>query len=156
MQVALLVSRAYQKPASRLACRFMRTGNPVTVEHLLSELRTLDIRLYVEGDRLRCSAPRGCLTAEIEQEIAALKPQLLQVLRPASASPLQIPKRTLTEAGAPLSFAQERFWFLQNLDPESADYNITARRRFSDRLDASQLQKALEAVMDRHAVLRTC
>lgn len=53
----------------------------MSTEQLLTELRTLDIRLFVEGDRLRCSAPKGSLTSELEQRIAAHKPELIRALR---------------------------------------------------------------------------
>ena len=49
----------------------------MSTELLLSELRRLDIRLFVEGDQLRCSAPKGRLTKELEQRIAANKPELI-------------------------------------------------------------------------------
>jgi TubC N-terminal docking domain len=53
----------------------------VSTELLLSELRRLDIRLFVEGDQLRCSAPKGRLTKELELRIAANKPDLIHSLR---------------------------------------------------------------------------
>jgi amino acid adenylation domain-containing protein len=127
----------------------------VSIEEPLSELRTLDIRLSVEGERLRCSAPQVGLACELEQQITALKPELLRSLHPSFGSSLRIPKRPVPQAGAPLSFAQERFWFLQNFDPDTSTYNITASRKFSERLDADRLRAALGTVVERHAVLRT-
>jgi amino acid adenylation domain-containing protein len=126
----------------------------VSVEPLLSELRALDIRLFVEGVRLRCSAPHGSLSPELEQKISAQKAELLQVLRPSSAAPPRIPKYPVPDGGAALSFAQERFWFLQNFDPDSAAYNITAYQRFEERLDPGVMEAALRAVVERHPVLR--
>ncbi len=57
--------------------------------------------------------------------------------------------------GAPLSFAQERLWFLSRLDPDSATYNIAAALRLRGRLDTPALEGALRQILRRHAVLRT-
>ncbi|MEV6823926.1 thioester reductase domain-containing protein [Amycolatopsis sp. NPDC051102] len=55
----------------------------------------------------------------------------------------------------PLSFAQERIWFLDQLDPGSAAFTITAALRVRGRLDAAALDRALTALTERHEVLRT-
>ncbi|MEY9911336.1 thioester reductase-like protein [Catenulispora sp. MAP12-49] len=54
----------------------------------------------------------------------------------------------------PLSFAQERIWFLEQLDPGSAAFTITAALRVRGHLDAVALDRALTALADRHEVLR--
>ena len=56
---------------------------------------------------------------------------------------------------APLSFAQQRLWFLQRLDPESTAYNLTRAFRLQGRLDVQALENAFNALIVRHAVLRT-
>ncbi|GAA1964519.1 thioester reductase domain-containing protein [Catenulispora subtropica] len=70
---------------------------------------------------------------------------------------LQVP--TGLDAAAPdvfpLSFAQERIWFLEQLDPGSAAFTITAALRVRGRLDAAALDRALAALAGRHEVLRT-
>jgi amino acid adenylation domain-containing protein len=59
------------------------------------------------------------------------------------------------EIPLPLSFAQQRLWFLQQLEPESPFYNVPVAVRLSGRLDASALAGALAQVVRRHATLRT-
>ena len=55
----------------------------------------------------------------------------------------------------PLSFAQQRLWFLDQLEPGSAAYNIPAALRLRGPLDAEALRKTLETMVERHEALRT-
>jgi amino acid adenylation domain-containing protein len=55
----------------------------------------------------------------------------------------------------PLSFSQERMWFLNRLEPDSGVYNIPAALRLSGSLDYRALSRALAAIIDRQEGLRT-
>ncbi len=54
-----------------------------------------------------------------------------------------------------LSFAQQRLWFLSQWEPESPAYNLPYALRLTGPLDIAVLQRALDEMIDRHAVLRT-
>ena len=127
----------------------------MSAELLLSELRALNIRLFVEDSRLRCSAPKGSLTRELEQRIAVQKTELIEVLKASTSQTTSIPRQPVSENNLPLSSAQERFWFLQNLEPETTNYNITAYQCVVAPVDVITLELALRAVVDRHEILRT-
>ncbi|MBV8201144.1 MAG: amino acid adenylation domain-containing protein, partial [Acidobacteria bacterium] len=62
-----------------------------------------------------------------------------------------------TDAGEvyPLSFAQERLWFLERLAPGLAVYNVPAAVRLTGRLDAAALRRSLAGIVGRHEALRT-
>jgi amino acid adenylation domain-containing protein len=55
----------------------------------------------------------------------------------------------------PLSYAQERLWFLEQMAPGSSVYNIPTAVRFTGRLDTAALARALGEVVHRHEALRT-
>lgn len=57
--------------------------------------------------------------------------------------------------GTPLSFAQERLYFLDRLEPGSAAYVRPWALRLAGPLDAAALEKALGEILRRHAILRT-
>ena len=63
-----------------------------------------------------------------------------------------IPKRA--DGPAPLSYAQERLWFLDKLVPGSAAYNIVVGIRMRGRLDSDALEQSVRWVAERHQVLR--
>ncbi|NPC46572.1 non-ribosomal peptide synthase/polyketide synthase, partial [Corallococcus exiguus] len=66
------------------------------------------------------------------------------------------PLRPVAHEGAvPLSFAQQRLWFLDQLTPGDASYNIPTALRLTGRVDVESLRRAFEALVARHDSLRT-
>ncbi|SAL01897.1 non-ribosomal peptide synthetase [Caballeronia pedi] len=55
----------------------------------------------------------------------------------------------------PLTYAQERLWFLWNLEPASAAYTIAGAVRLKGRLDKTAMRRALDHLVMRHESLRT-
>jgi hypothetical protein len=71
---------------------------------------------------------------------------------------VELPPPALIRHGrtsAPLSFAQERLWFVDAAAPGAATYNVPLLLRWSEPVDAAALSVALRAVADKHEVLRT-
>ncbi len=59
------------------------------------------------------------------------------------------------EGGLPMSFGQQRLWFLEDFEPESADYHSALPLRITGELDADALRAAIGDLVARHESLRT-
>jgi amino acid adenylation domain-containing protein len=55
----------------------------------------------------------------------------------------------------PLSFAQQRLWFIDQLEPNNSFYNVPAAVRLSGELDVHALERTVTEIVRRHEVLRT-
>ncbi|PSB51012.1 non-ribosomal peptide synthetase [filamentous cyanobacterium Phorm 6] len=128
-----------------------------TIE-FINNLRKLDINLFMEGERLRCNAPEGTLTPALKSEINERKAEIISFLHQANnqknASALAPISRTKNNT-FPLSFAQQRLWFLNQLQPNSAFYNIPLGLHFSGQLNIVALESSLQLLINRHEILRT-
>jgi aspartate racemase len=126
----------------------------MSYEAILSELRVRQIRLWEDGGRLRCSAPKGAMTPELEQAISNHKSELLGLLKGAIPGVRDPVRRAARAATMPLSFAQEGLWFLNKLHP-GCSLNIAAYKAIIGEVDEKTLERAVAAVVARHEVLRT-
>ena len=87
--------------------------------------------------------------------VAGLAPQI-EAARTAGALAAAPPLQRITRNDAlALSFAQQRLWFLDQLEPGNLFYNIPTAIRLSGPLDVDALRNALNTVIRRHEVLRT-
>ena len=98
---------------------------------------------------------------ELSKRLAHLSPKqrelLLKKLQQANrepASEFKIQPRK-NPSNYPLSFAQERLWFLQQLAPESPFYNMPMALLIRGKLNQSSLKQAIAYLLDRHEILRS-
>jgi aspartate racemase len=130
----------------------------VTATELLVRLRELGVRLRADGASLHCSAPEGVLTATLQDEISQRKAEILALLEEPGAGETgeSVRLRPMPrDGGLPLSFAQQRLWFLDQLEPGTSAYTIAGRRRMHGPLDLTALTGALSELVRRHESLRT-
>src|SRR5258708_40145331 len=95
-------------------------------DDLLQVLRQLGIELRGDGDGLPFRAPRGALTPELRAELAERRDELLHLLGAGADGPPAAGgiARAGRDRPLPLSFAQERLWFLEQLSAEGGLYNL--------------------------------
>ena len=128
-----------------------------TVE-FISYLRSLDINIFVEGSRLRCNAPEGIITPELRAEISQKKAEIISFLQAANRTSNFTPAPIVPVArdgNLPLSFAQQRLWFLDQLVPNNPFYNVPAALRLTGALNFAALQQTFNEIVRRHEALRT-
>ena len=97
-----------------------------------------------------------------EEDIAKLSPEakrklLAKILRKKVTSITSTPPlKPISRDGAlPLSFSQERLWFLSQLEPDNLAYNLSGGVRFKGRLRPDILERSLLEIVQRHEILRT-
>src|SRR5689334_1516184 len=99
-------------------------------------------------------------TVSREDRLKTLSPaqraQLVKRLRDEAASrpeSSRIPRRATPEP-SPLSFAQQRLWFLDQLEPGKSYYNVSFALQLECLLDLEALEASLNEIVRRHEVLR--
>ncbi|NEQ78398.1 MAG: non-ribosomal peptide synthetase, partial [Okeania sp. SIO2C9] len=124
----------------------------------ISYLQNLGVKLWIEQEQLECYAPKGAMTAELKQNLVERKTEILEFLREVQitqksvASSIQSVSR---EQVIPLSFAQQRLWFIEKLGLSSNAYNMPLTLNLVGQLDYVALQKSFNEIMARHETLRT-
>jgi amino acid adenylation domain-containing protein/non-ribosomal peptide synthase protein (TIGR01720 family) len=118
-------------------------GHSLLATQVMSRLRsTFDVEMPL---RELFTTPRlEDLAARIEEALRAGEQQRTPPLLP-------VPR----EGSVPLSFAQQRLWFIDQLEPGSALYNMPVALRAAGPLDAAVLALCFGEVVRRHEVLRT-
>ncbi|HEX8351551.1 MAG TPA: condensation domain-containing protein, partial [Pyrinomonadaceae bacterium] len=118
-------------------------GHSLLATQLISRVRqTFNVEL---GLRDLFAAPTvGQLSELVERELRAG--------REVQDNPVVRAER---DGDLPLSFAQQRLWFLNRLDPESSFYNIAFSPRLAGRLNVEALRRGFSEVYARHESLRT-
>ncbi|MBC1218451.1 non-ribosomal peptide synthetase, partial [Nostoc sp. UCD120] len=137
-----------------------------SIVEFVRHLTSLSIELEFDGVsgapleevRLRCHAPEGVLTPTLRQKIAARKTEIILFLQQAkqikAAHQLSI-QPVPRDGELPLSFAQQRLWFLHQLSPDSRSYNMLLILRLDGLLNIVALSQSLSELIRRHEVLRT-
>ena len=94
-------------------------------------------------------------TSTRKSNLSAAKQALLaQRLKGRTTLAPTIPRRS-PDAVVPLSFSQQRLWFLYQFEPDSPLYNISFGLHLQGKLDITALTQVLQTLMQRHEILRT-
>ncbi|PSB57974.1 non-ribosomal peptide synthetase [Chamaesiphon polymorphus] len=126
-----------------------------SIGKLLLDLSRQDIKLWVDGGLLRYQAPQGSLSPTIKAEIVDRKAEILAFLQDTASSARVEIQPAPRDRELPLSFAQQRLWFINELEPHSSTYNMPDPIRLTGQLDLVSLERTLQEIIRRHEALRT-
>lgn len=123
---------------------------------LINRLKTEGIALRVEDGKLKVKAEKGALTDALKTEIGANKQAIIDLLGSAREDDDRPQlKRASREGDLPASFAQQRLWFLDALEPGTSLYNMPFASRIQGTPDVGLLNDCLNMMAERHEILRT-
>ena len=106
---------------------------------VIKELNHKGIFLYLRDSKLITQVKKGKVTNEIKETVKQNKERIISFLQKKICS---------------LSYAQERLWFIDQYDHNSA-YNMPGAIKLSGRLKIETLENTLSAIVNRHEILRT-
>jgi hypothetical protein len=115
------------------------------------------VMVWTEKGVVRCRAPRGAINQGDLEELSSWKSDIVSFLDTAAITTPDLSMvETMRRAHAlPLSFAQERLWFLDQMSSTGSAYNFVFGLELEGPLDTSALERALIEIVHRHESLRT-
>ncbi|HEX6100827.1 MAG TPA: amino acid adenylation domain-containing protein [Thermoanaerobaculia bacterium] len=126
-----------------------------TVTELLDELAVKGVKLSSIAGQVKCYAPKGALTPDLQQGIARYKAEIIAFLDATNGGQqLHVVEPSPAPAKEfPLSAGQKGLYILQSLHPGMGAYNVPVCFRINGPVDTAILAKAWSHVLDRFPVL---
>ena len=114
-----------------------------------------NVGLFVKDGQLGVRADKGALSDELKGLIKQHKDEIIAYLS-GMAPAVKLPSiKALGSDKAPLSYAQQRLWFVDKLNGGGKQYNMAAALSFSGKLDVEACNRAFSTIIQRHSILRT-
>jgi amino acid adenylation domain-containing protein len=130
------------------------------IDQFLVDLYRQDVQLWIDRDvspvRLRCNAPDEVLTDELSVELQQRRSEIIAFLEQVNLTrptPTAMIPTVDRDRPLPLSFAQQRLWFLEQLQPDT--YTIPIAVRLTGQLNVEVLEQVFNQIVARHEILRT-
>ncbi|WGV25115.1 non-ribosomal peptide synthetase [Halotia branconii] len=130
----------------------------MTTIEFVSYLNSLGIKVWLEDNQLKFVAPKGVMNPDLKNKLLAYKSEILAFLEEAKTATDSSfePIVSIDRSGElPLSFAQQRMWFLYQLESQSAFYNEGLQLHLEGILNLAALEQSLNEIIRRHEILRT-
>lgn len=130
--------------------------NKAEMKRFIASLYQRGILISLVDGKLKTKAKPGAFTPDLIAEVKQNKDALITYL-------LEQEKESIPKIGRvedrnsvyPLSFAQHRLWFIDQLYPQSPLYNIPVVFEITGKFNPDVAQEAIQAVVDRHEIIRT-
>ncbi len=131
----------------------------MSMHALMSELRQLKVRLWVQDGQLRYAAPPNAIDADLKRRMVENKAALMAAIDRAGTADADVavaasPLPALASGPRRLSFAQQRLLFLHQMDPGSGAYHLPVAWRIQGPLDVDLLARSVALLPGLHEALR--
>ncbi|AOX02683.1 non-ribosomal peptide synthetase [Moorena producens PAL-8-15-08-1] len=133
-------------------------NNQVNIVEFISWLHNQGINISTNGEKLLCRVNKGTLTPALRQQIAERQAEIIVFLQQTGQGyntnypPIKAIPR---DQKLPLSFSQERLWFIDKIEGSKAPYIEHGALQITGNLNVLVLEQALSEIVFRHEVLRT-
>lgn len=140
--------------------RIIKVGAFIVGVELIKELNEHGITVSVVDGKLKIQAKTKMIAPKLLAKIKAGKSKLLEFLSNQDShnggnNEGEIKRVSSTAEYLSLSYGQQSLWFMEQLDDQSAQYNMSSAFLLKGRLDRDAMQKSLDQIIQRHEVLRT-
>lgn len=125
----------------------------MTITELIEFLYKKNIYFHVKDNKLQIQAPQGSMTDELLALLNKNKSDLIKYIMSVQTDRKVI--KPVEEKSGALSFAQQRFWLLDQIDGGGVHYNMPRALKLTGKLNIEALNKAFTSIIDRHESLRT-
>lgn len=131
-------------------------------EEIIIRLSESGIHVFLDNGKLKSNALKNSISNELTSLIKKHKTQIIKHLEAENVASNQtqtahkkIKPVSRANNKYPLSFSQQRLWFIQQMEPHNFTYNIPITLPIKRNLHISAAEKALQHIIDRHESLRT-
>ncbi|WP_225815484.1 non-ribosomal peptide synthetase [Photorhabdus antumapuensis] len=129
----------------------------MNLKGFIDRLSEQEVRLFVENGALKSQSAPGAITPEQGKFIKQNKQAIIDFLSYAEVGGQQklslLQRRHLTKA--PLSFAQRRFWLVEQVSTVERQYKISTAFNLYGQFSLEAASQAMDAILKRHEILRT-
>ncbi|MBQ4814054.1 amino acid adenylation domain-containing protein [Pseudoalteromonas luteoviolacea] len=134
------------------------------IEALFNQASKAGVYFYLEQNKLKFRAKKGAFSDELKAQVKARKDELhayLSTLESTESSSALVKSKAPNitpvsrQGDLPMSFSQQRLWFIEQLEGQTPQYNIPAAFHISGELDVAVVERAISTIIERHEVLRT-
>lgn len=128
----------------------------MSISQLVASATSSGVYLYTEGGQLKYKLSVASFPENLKQEILANKQEIIHFLTKNEINPKSTISALASHDGHfPLSFAQQRLWFIDRFEGQSAQYNIPKVIKVAGDFSVDIAERAIKKLIWRHKVLRT-
>lgn len=131
----------------------------MNAKQLLSLALESGVVLYLKDGQLNFKAEKGKFTSDLKEQIKRNREEIISYLQQieSSTKKLALPKLSSFQKKefAPLSYAQQRLWFLSELEEQSNQFNLPGKILIDGEFSSDAFKYTINQIVERHEILRT-